>query len=143
MDQRPEIPGKTILRVMVVACLVGIIVVVDLALLPQVEGAFIYYLAIVLATNWFGGWGILLVPISLGLYHWNVAVTLPPGVRYPYLEDLTSLISFSLIAALTLQARERYHRVLAAEREQERLREAAEARGTRLEALYRVASAAN
>lgn len=143
MEQRPGTPGKTVLRIIAVAVLVAVIVLLDLALLPQVQAAFIYYLAIVLATNWFGWWGTLLVPISLALNHWMVAIALPPGARYPHIEDVTSLLSFSLIAALTLLARERYRRVLAAEREQERLREAAEARGTRLEALYRIASAAN
>ena len=80
VEQRPGTPGKTVLRIIAVAVLVAVIVLLDLALLPQVQAAFIYYLAIVLATNWFGWWGTLLVPISLALNHWMVAIALPLGL---------------------------------------------------------------
>lgn len=130
-------------RITAVVLLLLLVGALDLATGATVDAAFFYFLPVVLASRWFGRRGWLVVPIALALYHWNEAVLAPGAPRHLWGNTVVKLFSFSLIAVLTVQARERFRLAEAARREHLAMRQAAEARGSRLEALYRLASAAN
>ncbi|NLC58750.1 MAG: SpoIIE family protein phosphatase [Armatimonadetes bacterium] len=143
MPREGEEQRRDAIRAVLVVLLTATVALVDRWVLFNIDVPFIYFLPIIPACIWFGYGGLLIIPALLGLYHWNTRAELLPGEPYPRGNDLARLLSFSLVATLTLLAERRYQTAREAQRLQESLRQAAEARGTRLEALYRVASAAN
>ncbi|MBI3944497.1 MAG: SpoIIE family protein phosphatase [Armatimonadetes bacterium] len=136
-------PIRVAIRVVATLALLAFAGTVDILTGPQVHAAFFAFLPIIAACAWFGAWGVLIVPATFLLYEYIrwTEWRRPPLVLTT--NDVVDLLSFTLVAALALLARERYRMVREARDSQAALRREAEDRGTHLESLYRVARAAN